>query len=101
MANHLDAAVDNSPKQYRDAPKNQLNVLVYAPFRTYFNGLANSVTAKNGKGVFDILPLHHSFITLLDPGHVTIRSEQGEQKIEIDKGLMHVNLNQVTVFLDV
>lgn len=101
MANHLDTTVNNNPKQYREAPKDQLNVLVYAPFKTYFNGLADSVTAKNGKGVFDILPLHHSFITLLDPGFITIRNEQGEQKIEIAKGLMHVNLNQVTVFLDV
>jgi F0F1-type ATP synthase epsilon subunit len=100
MANHLDTTVDNK-KKAREAPKNQLNVLVYAPFRTYFDGLANSVTAKNGKGLFDILPLHHSFITLLDPGYVTIRNNQGEQKIEIDKGLMYVNLNRVTVFLDV
>jgi F0F1-type ATP synthase epsilon subunit len=101
MANHLDTSVDINANKVRKTQKNKLNVLVYAPFRTYFDGLADSVTAKNGKGVFDILPLHHSFITLLDPGYVTIRSDQGEQKIEIDKGLMHVNQNRVTVFLDV
>jgi len=100
MANHLDTAV-NSPKQFRAAPRDKLNVLVYAPFRTYFDGLADSVTSKNANGVFDILPLHHSFITLLDSGYVTIRDDQGEHQIEIDKGLMHVNQNQVTVFLDV
>lgn len=101
MANHLDTLTSKSPKKGGNGPNDKLNVLVYAPFKTYFNGLANSVSAKNAKGVFDILPMHHSFITLLDPGFVTIRGEQGEQKIEIDKGLMHVNLNQVTVFLDV
>jgi len=45
MANHLDTAV-NSPKQFRAAPRDKLNVLVYAPFRTYFDGLADSVTSK-------------------------------------------------------
>jgi len=100
MATHLDSITDTH-ERFREAPKNELNVLVYAPFRTYFDGLANSVSAKNGKGEFDILPMHHSFITLLDPGFVTIISKSGEQKIPIDKGMMHVNQNQVTVFLDV
>ncbi len=100
MANHLENLV-NTTKKIREAPKDQLNVLVYAPFKTYFDGLADSVSAKNGKGIFDVLPMHHSFITLLDTGYVTIKSTQGEQTIEIGKGLMHVNQNLVTVFLDV
>ena len=100
MANHLDTEI-NAPKQFRAAPKDKLNVLVYAPFRTYFDGLADSVSSKNAKGALDILPLHLSFITLLDSGYVTIRDSQGDHKIDIDKGLMHVNKNQVTVFLDV
>jgi len=100
MANHLETSTSDITK-FRQAPKDKLNVLVYAPFKTYFDGLADSVTAKNGKGIFDILPMHHSFITLLDFGYLVINSKAGEQKIEIDKGLMHVNQNLVTVFLDV
>ncbi len=100
MATHLDQEA-NAPQKSREVSADQLDVLVYAPFRTYFDGLADSVTAKNGKGVFDILPQHHKFITLLDAGYVTIKSNFGEQKIIIEKGLMHVNNNKVTVFLDV
>lgn len=100
MATHLDI-VQNAPKQEQQASGDQLYVLVYAPFRTYFDGLANTITAINGKGVFDILPQHHNFITLLDAGTITINSQFGDQKIEIDKGLMHVNKNHVTVYLDV
>ncbi|HUY53476.1 MAG TPA: hypothetical protein VMV24_02805 [Candidatus Dormibacteraeota bacterium] len=100
MANHLENIV-NTTKQLREAPEDKLNVLVYAPFKTYFDGLADSISAKNGKGLFDVLPRHHSFITLLDSGYVIIKSQQGEQRIEIGKGLMHVNQNLVTVFLDV
>jgi F0F1-type ATP synthase epsilon subunit len=100
MATHLDS-IESAPKQERKAPSDQLDVLVYAPFRTYFNGLANSISAKNGKGSFDVLPQHHNFITLLDAGAITINSQFGEQKIDIDKGLMHVNKNKVTVYLDV
>ena len=100
MADHTETAAPDITKS-RQAPNDELNVLVYAPFKTYFDGLANSITAKNGKGIFDVLPMHHRFITLLDSGYLIINSKAGVQKIEIDKGLMHVNQNLVTVFLDV
>ena len=100
MANHLENIVDSN-KELRQAPRDKLNVLVYAPFKTYFDGLADSVSARNSKGMFDVLPMHHSFIALLASGYVTINSRHGVQKIEISKGLMHVNQNLVTVFLDV
>jgi F-type H+-transporting ATPase subunit epsilon len=100
MANHLDTV--NEQKTRTRKPKNsELDVLIYAPFRTYFDGLAKSVSAKNGKGPFDVLPMHHSFITLLDPGEIVVETEQGEQRFKIEKGLMHVSNNLVTIYLDV
>lgn len=83
------------------AKKDQLQVKIYAPFKTYYDGAANSVTATNDTGKFDILPRHHSFITLLNSGSVTVRNDKGEDLIRIERGIMHVNQNNVTVFLDV
>jgi hypothetical protein len=79
-----------------------MNVKVYSPFRDYYDGPAFSLTAENATGPFDILPRHHSFISLLDPCDLVIRTtEEGQQKIHISGGLMHVKADKVIVFLDI
>lgn len=78
-----------------------MHVKVYAPFRTYFNGIANSISAVNETGPFDILPKHHNFMTLLIPCDIIVRADQGDEKFTISRGIMHVKANRVIVFLDV
>ncbi|MCW1908525.1 MAG: hypothetical protein KIH63_004250 [Candidatus Saccharibacteria bacterium] len=78
-----------------------MHAKVYAPFKVYFDDMAQSVSAVNDTGPFDILPRHHHFMTLLNPGDVVIRTAEGEQRITINRGVMHVKANQVIVFLDV
>jgi len=76
-------------------------VKVYAPFNTYYDGLAESISAQNDTGPFDILPKHHNFMTLISPGEVIVRSGEREEKIPITRGIMHVKADEVRVFLDV
>jgi F0F1-type ATP synthase epsilon subunit len=76
-------------------------VKVYSPFRIYFDGPAFSISAENRVGPFDILPGHHNFMTLINACTLLIRSDQGDQKILISGGLMHVKADKVIVFLDV
>jgi hypothetical protein len=82
-----------------------MHVRVAAPFREYFDGQAFSVSATNLTGPFDILPQHHSFISLLTACDMEIRGlVDGEQKvikISISGGIMHVKEDEVIVFLDV
>jgi F0F1-type ATP synthase epsilon subunit len=84
-----------------EVPDGKMHVKVYAPFKTYFNGIADSITAANDTGPFDILPKHHNFMTLLSPCDIIVRSEQGEEKVSISRGIMHVKASRVIVFLDV
>ena len=56
----------------QDAPSMQ--VKIYAPFRTYFEGSAANLSAANKTGPFDILPHHKNFMTLLVPCTVTVRA---------------------------
>jgi F0F1-type ATP synthase epsilon subunit len=104
--------VSDDPKPADDKPADQpaapqklddklMHAKVYAPFKVYFDDMAQSVSAVNDTGPFDILPRHHHFMTLLNPGDVVIRTAQGEQRITINRGVMHVKANQVIVFLDV
>lgn len=82
--------------------QSSMRVKVRSPFRDYYDDQAFSVTAVNATGPFDILPKHHNFISLLSPCELMIRSvDQGDQKIRISGGVMHVKADQVIVFLDV
>lgn len=75
---------------------------IYAPFKIYYDGQANSITANNRVGVFDVLAQHHNFISLLEPGDVTVRSDgKPDFSIKINRGIMHVKADFVRIFLDV
>jgi F0F1-type ATP synthase epsilon subunit len=78
-----------------------MHIKVYAPFKVYFDGTANSISAVNDTGPFDILPKHHNFMTLLSAGNIIVRSDGGEETIKITRGIMHVKADDVVVFLDV
>ena len=73
---------------------------VYSPFKMFYDGDVVSVTAVNDTGMFDILAGHHNFLTLLSPCEIVIRGSV-EEKIKINRGIMHVKADDVTVFLDV
>jgi F0F1-type ATP synthase epsilon subunit len=76
-------------------------VKVYAPFQVYFEGEAESLTAVNETGPFDILPHHHNFLCMLVPCELVIKTPTETKKIKIARALMHVKSERVTVFVDV
>lgn len=97
--------VDDGKPEAEQAPgaakKQSLHVKVHSPFKVYFEGEADSVSAENNTGPFDILPKHHKFITLLNPCDLIVRNTEGEKRIRIARGIMHVKANMVNIFLDV
>ena len=78
-----------------------MHVKVYAPFKVYYDGMAESISAANTTGPFDILPQHHNFMTLLSPCEIIVRNDGNEEKVSINRGIMHVKADEVVVFLDV
>lgn len=78
-----------------------MHIKVYAPFKVYFDGDAQSISAVNDTGAFDILPRHHNFMTLINTCDIVVRTDSGEEKIPIQRGIMHVKADEVIVFLDV
>lgn len=101
MANESGVPIVEKADNKQTVDGKTMYVKIYAPFKVYFDGQAESVTAVNDTGTFDILPKHHNFMTLLNTGNVIVRSERGEEKIGITRGVMHVKADQVVVFLDV
>lgn len=79
-----------------------MTVKIYAPFQTYFDGPAISVSAVNDTGPFDILARHKNFMCLLKPGEVRVRrAGQADFVVPVSQAVMHVKSDKVTVFLDV
>ena len=78
-----------------------MHIKVYSPFQTYFDDRANSISAINDTGPFDILTGHRNFMTLVSACEIIIRTDSGEQKIKIARAVMHVKANDIVVFLDV
>ena len=83
------------------ASTTSMQVKVYSPFKVYYEGEAESISAESQTGPFDILPKHHNFITLLVPCDLIIRIGNDAETINISGGIMHVKANEVVVFLDV
>jgi F0F1-type ATP synthase epsilon subunit len=79
-----------------------MQVKVYAPFQIYFDSSAESLSATNDTGPFDILPHHKNFMSLLKAGDITVRQkDKPDFNLQIERGVLHVRSNKVTVFLDV
>jgi len=96
--------VEDTGAPAKDAAKNNpdiLRVKVWSPFQVYYDNEAQSVSGINATGPFDILPRHRNFITLLNPCDLVLQTKDGEVKIRISGGVMHVRRNMVTVFLEV
>lgn len=92
-------AADADPKP---SGKPTIAVKVYAPFHVYYEGAANSLSAVNDVGPFDVLPGHHNFLCMLVPSELSIDTpDKGIKKVKIHRALLHVHDNHVTVFMDV
>lgn len=86
----------------KTSSKAGMRVRVHSPFHEYYNGLVFSLSGENTTGPFDILPHHHNFISLLLPCELVLRTvKDGEQRIRISGGILHVKADEAVVFLDV
>ncbi len=90
-----------SAQEEKVIPAGQMQIKVYSPFKVYFDAPANSITALNDSGPFDILTGHKKFLTLINPCEMEVITNEGTEKIKIQKGIMFVKEDRVTVFLDV
>jgi F0F1-type ATP synthase epsilon subunit len=94
--------VDGISKQPATAAGSELfHLKVFSPFETFFDDRATSVSAENETGPFDVLAGHANFMTLLTPCNLTIATPRGKSALPVQRGVMHVRDDEVTVFLNV
>jgi len=78
----------------------QLSVIARAPFHIYYEGDAQSVSATNKVGRFDILPEHADFFSILSAGDVVIETSGEPITFEIHNGIVAVRDNEVMLFVN-
>ena len=84
------------------AATDQLHVRVLSPTGVHLEADAQSLTAVNRTGEFDILPGHRNFITLLIPCELRVRPVSGDTKtLDITSGILHVENNEARIFLNI
>lgn len=58
-----------------------------------------AVTSYNNKGLFDILPEHENFISIIKNKVIVHKTRNDKKEIEIGTGVLKVNNNEVNIFL--
>lgn len=78
-----------------------LHAKIIAPTSIVFDGEAYSVSAENHVGPFDILAGHVNFFTLLSSGDVTIDAVNSKQVFRLQKGILKVQDDLVTIYANI
>ena len=78
----------------------KLKVVARAPFHIYYEGEAQSITATNKVGQFDILPEHADFFSVLLPCEVVIETGSNQITFSINNGIIAVRDNEAMLFVN-
>ena len=79
-----------------------LTVEVVSPEKLIWSGPATSVSARTLDGDIGILPEHISLLGVLEPGVVSIKSEDGTTlDFDMAGGFISVNKNRVSILGEV
>jgi len=79
----------------------KIEISVKTKEKTIYKGKASTFTSRNDVGIFDILPMHANFITLINDFIVLDKGLVSEQKIDLEKGLVFFRDNKVDVYVGI
>lgn len=87
------------PSYPKHPPKDVLRVMVRNREKVIYDGTAWAVSSLNEKGVFDILPEHINFITMIKDTLVIHKPDKTTQEFKIRTGLMRVSKNLIEIYV--
>jgi len=79
----------------------QLHVRINSPERIIWEGQAESVSAINSHGTFDILPLHANFITIIENKPIKIKTSKEAFEFTFTKSVMYIHKNDVLIYTNI
>lgn len=79
-----------------------LTVRVISPKEILFSGEAHSVSSKNSKGRFDILPFHANFLTFIENQSITVKTLDNKTKeFKFPFAIIYNDNNKVDIFTEI
>ena len=79
----------------------KLQVVIKSRKKELYNSFASSVTSINSTGVFDVLPQHANFITLVKDYITVDEGLPTKQFFKLDRGVIRVKDDVVTAYLGI
>lgn len=77
-----------------------INVVVRNRETILFQDKVSAVSSYNEKGIFDILPEHESFISLIKNSVIIHKNKNESEEIKIDNGVVRVYKNNVFFYIN-
>lgn len=81
-------------------PSTNLTIVVRNREKVLYSGQAAAVTSVNDKGIFDVLPQHENFITLIKEKVVIHPTLKENKEIQIENGIVRVYKDKVYVYVN-
>ena len=72
--------------------KNRDNIL--------FDGPVTAITTYNDMGLFDVMPMHENFISLIK-NKIILHNLDAKKEFKINQGIIKIKNNKVDIYLDV
>lgn len=66
-----------------------------------FSDSVKAVSSYNEKGLFDILPEHENFISIIYDKIVIHKADNQKEEIKIDSGVLRVYKNNVDIYVGI
>ena len=76
-----------------------IRVIIKNRENTLFDGQVSAISSFNDVGLFDILPMHENFISLIKDKIILHRSEK-QKEVKISQGVLKVREHKVNIYLD-
>lgn len=81
--------------------KSELKVTIYGPESVLYQGKINALSSLNDKGIFDILPTHTNFISVIKDKIILHENTGHKTEFKLKKGVLKIVGDQVSVFLGI
>lgn len=79
--------------------KNFIRVVIRNRENILFDEEITAISSYNEKGLFDVLPLHANFISIIKDALILHKGGKDKQEMKIDGGVLRVHENQVHIYL--
>jgi F0F1-type ATP synthase epsilon subunit len=78
---------------------NKLDIAIKSALQTYFSGKASTVTSYNDTGMFDILPQHANFVSIIKNKIIVDKGLSTQKEVMIERGVLSVRSNKIDIYL--